>query len=130
MVGNKVITPVNHPTDWVHNVQLVEKKNDIRVCLDPKPLNKCIKREHFLIPTFDDVTSQLANKCIFTVLDLSSGFWQMELDEPSSNLTTFMTPFGRYKVQSRTLRLKLCARNVSERNGQTFRRYSRCHNIF
>lgn len=97
MVGNKVITPVNHPTDWVHNVQLVEKKNDIRVCLDPKPLNKCIKREHFLIPTFDDVTSQLANKCIFTVLDLSSGFWQMELDEPSSNLTTFMTPFGRYK---------------------------------
>ncbi|XP_036340999.1 uncharacterized protein K02A2.6-like [Rhagoletis pomonella] len=97
MVGNKVISPVNYPTDWVHNVQLVEKKNDIRVCPDPKPLNKCIKREHFLIPTFDDITSQLANKYIFTVLDLSSGFWQMELDEPSSNLTTFMTPFGHYK---------------------------------
>lgn len=33
----------------------------------------------------------------FSVLDLSSAFWHMELDEKSSQLTTFMTPFGRYK---------------------------------
>lgn len=76
----------------------MEKLNGkLRVCLDPKPLNECIKREHFLIPTADDLTSQLSNKRIFTVPDLSYGFWHMELEYKSADLTTFMTPFGRFR---------------------------------
>ena len=34
---------------------------------------------------------------IFTSLDAASGYWQMPLDEDSSKLTTFITPFGRYR---------------------------------
>lgn len=98
MVKDKIISPVNYPTDWVNNLQIVEKPNGkLRICLDPKPLNACIRREHFLIPTIEDLTSKLANKRVFSVLDLSSGFWHMRLDEKSSDLTTFMTPFGRFK---------------------------------
>lgn len=98
MVRDEIISPVNHATEWVNNMQIVEKPNGrLRICLDPKPLNECIKREHFLIPTIDDFTARLANKRVFTVLDLSCGFWQMELDKDSSDLTTFMTPFGRFK---------------------------------
>lgn len=98
MVMDKVISPVEYPTEWVNNLQVVEKPNgNLRICLDPKPLNACIKREHFLIPTIDDFTSRLKGKRFFTVLDLASGFWHMKLDEQSSDLTTFMTPFGRYK---------------------------------
>lgn len=98
LVKEGVISPVDYPTDWVSNMQLVEKSNGkLRICLDPKPLNKCIKREHFLIPTQEDLFSRLSGKRVFSVLDLSSGFWQMELDRKSSDLTTFMTPFGRYR---------------------------------
>lgn len=99
MVRDGIISPVDYPTDWVNNLQIVEKpnSNELRICLDPKPLNECIRREHFLIPTIDDLTSGLAEKRVFSVLDLKSGYWQMELDEVSSDLTTFMTPFGRYK---------------------------------
>lgn len=32
-------------------------------------------------------------------MSVCSGFWHMELDEESSDLTTFMTPFGRYKFK-------------------------------
>ncbi|XP_062701081.1 uncharacterized protein K02A2.6-like isoform X1 [Aedes albopictus] len=79
-------------------MQLVEKSNGkLRICIDPKPLNECIKREHFLIPTQEDLFSSLSGKRVFSVLDLSSGFWQMELDRDSSDLTTFMTPFGRFR---------------------------------
>ncbi|KAK3769215.1 hypothetical protein RRG08_005162 [Elysia crispata] len=35
----------------------------------------------------------------FTKLDTSSGFWQIPLDEPSSKLCTFATPFGRFRFQ-------------------------------
>ena len=41
--------------------------------------------------------SRLSGQSVFTVLDCSNGFWQMELDKTSSDLTTFMTPFGRFR---------------------------------
>lgn len=100
MVQDEIISHVDYPTDWVNNLQIVEKPNgDLRVCLDPKALNACIKREYFLIPTIEDLTSKISNMRIFSVFDLSSGFWHMELDQNSSNLTTFMTPFGRFKFK-------------------------------
>jgi hypothetical protein len=41
-----IIAKVDHPTDWVNSLVIVEKKNgDLRLCLDPKHLNKAIKRE-------------------------------------------------------------------------------------
>lgn len=98
MEAENVIAKVDYPTEWVNNLQIVEKPNgSIRLCLDPIPLNKCIRREHFLIPTAEEIISRLSNKTVFTVLDLKSGFWQLELDRSSSDLTTFMTPFGRYR---------------------------------
>ena len=41
--------------------------------------------------------SQFANAKYFSKLDASSGFWQMKLDNESSKLCTFNSPFGRYK---------------------------------
>lgn len=93
-----IISPVNYLTDWVNNLQIVEKPNGaIRLCLDPTALNSCIRREHFLIPTAEAIISRLANKRVFSVLDLKNGFWQLQLDRKNSDLTTFMTPFGRYR---------------------------------
>jgi hypothetical protein len=35
-----IIADVKRPTDWVHNLVVTEKKNgDMRLCLDPCPLN-------------------------------------------------------------------------------------------
>ena len=33
----------------------------------------------------------------FTTLDAKSGYWQIPLDKESQDLTTFMTPWARYK---------------------------------
>ncbi len=38
------------------------------------PLNKSIKREHFKLPTRDEVTAQFTNAKVFTKLDASNGF--------------------------------------------------------
>ena len=93
-----VLVKVDQPTDWVNNLVIVEKKNGtLRMCLDPKELNKAIKREHYRIPTMQEIASEFSGKKVFSTLDLKDGYWQIQLDEESSLLCTFNTPFGRYR---------------------------------
>ena len=93
-----IIEPVQKPTDWVNGLVLVEKPNGkLRVCLDPRPLNKAIKREHLHLPTAEEIFSQMSGASYFSKLDASSGYWQIKVDEQSSNLLTFGTPSGRYR---------------------------------
>ena len=98
MEAQGIIRKVDKPTDWINPLVIVEKKNsDLRLCLDPKALNESIKKEHFLIPTVDEISSRLNNKKYFTVLDMKDGYWQIELTDESADLCTFGTPFGRYQ---------------------------------
>ena len=98
MVDLRVIIKEDGPTDWVNSLVVVEKKNgDLRVCLDPRNLNKAVKREHFTLPTREDLMGEFAGAKYFTKLDASSGYWHIRLDEQSSKLTTFNTPYGRFR---------------------------------
>ena len=73
MEKHKVIQKLNKPTNWVHNLVIVEKKDgSLRLCLDPRELNKAIKRENFQIPTMEDVTCRLSGKNVFTAIDLKA----------------------------------------------------------
>lgn len=76
---------------------VVTKPNKIRICLDPRDLNEAIKREHYQMPTIEEITTRLTKAKKFTVVDAKDGFWQKKLDLKSSYKTTFNTPFGRYR---------------------------------
>lgn len=60
-------------------------------------LNKALRRQHFPLPTIDDVIPDLTKARVFTVCDVKDGFWHIRLSEESSYLTTFAMPFGRYR---------------------------------
>ena len=49
------------------------------------------------MPTLEEILPTLSKAKIFTVLDAKEGFYQVKLDDNSSHLTTFCTPFGRYR---------------------------------
>lgn len=98
MLNMKVITPVSEPTEWVNSIVLVTKPNgNLRICLDPRHLNKAILRPHFPFPNIEDCKSKLSGSKYFSALDANSGFWMVPLNEQSSKLCTFNTPFGRYR---------------------------------
>ena len=48
-----MIEPVSEPSDWVNSIVVAEKENkkDVRICLDPRDLNKYIIREHYPLKT-------------------------------------------------------------------------------
>ena len=111
MVQNEIIAPVQEPTDWVNSLVIIEKSNGkLRVCLDPRPLNKAIKREHFQIPTTEESLSQMSDARYFSKLDASQGYWHLRVDDESSKLLTFATPFGRFRYK----RLPYGIRSASE----------------
>ena len=56
-----------------------------------------MKRERYQIPVIDDLLPDLTDARVFTKVDLASAFWHLELDRESSMLTTFATPYGRYR---------------------------------
>ena len=101
MLDDNIITPVSGPTDWVNsivcNIKDTENGKKVRLCLDPKDLNKAIKREHYYTRTIDEILPQLHGKKYFSVVDTKKGYWHVELDDESSLLTTFNTPFGRFR---------------------------------
>lgn len=93
-----IIEKVSKPTEWVQSLVIVHEQNgDLRLCLDPKQLNAAIMRPHFQIPSFEEITSKMSGAKFFSTLDSRNGFWHVMLDEQSSELTTFNTPYGRFK---------------------------------
>ncbi len=85
------------PTEWVSSLVVVSKPNGkLRICLDPRDLNKVIKREHHRMVTTEDVLSNMAGAKFFTKLDASNAYWQIVVDKESSRILTFNSPFGRY----------------------------------
>ena len=69
LVKDGIIKRVECPTDWVNSIVCVSKPNgNIRLCLDPKDLNKYIKRPHYYSPTIDDVLPDLCGSKFFSTV--------------------------------------------------------------
>ena len=61
MVNDGIIMPVTESTRWVSELLVISKLDgDLRICLDPKPLNKALLCSTYYIPTVDDVPPELS----------------------------------------------------------------------
>ena len=80
------------------------KPNEIRICVDMRSLNQAIIRERHVIPTIDDVVSDLNGCKILSKIDLNQGYHQIPLQSDSRQLTTFSTHVGLFRYK----RLNFC----------------------
>ena len=96
-----IIAPVTEPTEWCAPIVVVPKKgtDTIRMCVDLSHLNKYVRRERYQCPTPAQAVADIAaeNAKVFTKFDAFKGYHQCPLDVESQLLTTFITPFGRFK---------------------------------
>ncbi|UYV63198.1 K02A2.6-like [Cordylochernes scorpioides] len=93
-----IIAQVNVATEWCAPTVIVGKPNgDIRLCVDLSRLNEHVQREVHPMPVVEHMLGQLGEARFFSKLDANSGFHQIPLSPDCQHLTTFITPFGRYK---------------------------------
>ena len=112
-----VIQRVDTPTEWISAIVVTTKKNGkVGLCIDPKPLNQTLHRNHYPFPTIDDVLPLLSKARVFTVLNAKNGFWHIQLDEPSSLATTFVTPLGKISLTANAIWILSSSVRISEVN--------------
>ena len=91
-------TKQTEPTPWVSSLTYLKKANGkLRICLDPKDLNKAIIHENHKAPTLKEIAHVLTGATRFSKVDGNKAFFGMHLTEEASFLTTFNTHLGRYR---------------------------------
>ena len=91
LVMTGILQPVDVPTNWISSMVVVKKSNGkIRLCIDRKPLNAALKRNHYPLPVIDDLLPLLVKFKVFSVVDARNGFWHVQLDNESSFFKRFL----------------------------------------
>ncbi|KZS05476.1 Uncharacterized protein APZ42_031326 [Daphnia magna] len=79
-------------------VVLVKKKDGSwRFCVDYRQLNAISVKDVYPLPRIEETLSRMENACIFSTIDLESGYWQVPLHEADKEKTEFVTPDGLYQ---------------------------------
>lgn len=77
---------------------VVRKKNgDVRLCIDYRRLNLQTVKDSYALPNLEESFSVLNGSRWSSVLDLKSGFYQIEMEETDKHKTAFVCPLGLFE---------------------------------
>lgn len=76
-------------------IVVVRKKNgDVRLCIDYRKLNSQTIKDAYALPNVEEAFSALTGSKWFSVMDLKSGYYQIEMEEEDKHKTAFVCPLG------------------------------------
>ena len=98
MLERQVIEPSQG--SWSSPVVLVKKKDgSTRFCVDFRQLNAVTKKDAQPLPRIDETLDVLGSARWFSCLDLTSGYWQVEVAPEDREKTAFVTPYGLFQFR-------------------------------
>ena len=79
---------------WASPILFIPKDDGTkqRMCIDFRDLNALTKKDRFPLPRIDLLLHRSAKACIFSKIDLASGFHQIEVFPQHRELTAFILP--------------------------------------
>ena len=98
MLSDDVVEPSTSP--WAAPVVLVRKPDGTwRFCVDYRKLNSLTTKDVYPLPRIEDALSRLDGSNYFTILDMQSGYWQVEMSPEDRHKTAFVTADGLYQFK-------------------------------
>jgi hypothetical protein len=83
---------------WGAPVIFVDKKDGTqRICVDYWSLNEVTIKNKYPLPRIDDQFDQLRGACVFSKIDLRSGYHQLKIRARDMPKTAFTTRYGLYE---------------------------------
>ncbi|XP_036334769.1 uncharacterized protein K02A2.6-like [Rhagoletis pomonella] len=99
-LAKDIIEPVIGPCSWISPIVAVFKEGgEMRLCVDMRRANQAVLRENYPLPTFDSFMTKLKEAKFFSRLDLKWAYHQLELEESSREITTFITHKGLFRYK-------------------------------
>ena len=96
MLQQGIIQPSCSP--WSSPIVMVQKKDGSwRFCVDYRKLNDVTHHDAYPLPWIDTTLDSLAGSTLFTMLDLASGYWQVEVEPAHKEKTAFSTSTGHFE---------------------------------
>jgi hypothetical protein len=82
---------------WGAPIIFVPKKDGSkRMCIDYRSLNEVTIKNKYSLPRIDDLFDQLKGACVFSKIDLHSGYHQLKIRASNIPKKTFITRYGPY----------------------------------
>ncbi|RVW79670.1 Transposon Ty3-I Gag-Pol polyprotein [Vitis vinifera] len=75
----------------------IDLDGSMRLCIDYRELNKVTVRNKYPLPRIDDLFDQLQGACVFSKIDLRSGYHQLRVRGEDVPKTAFRTRYGHYE---------------------------------
>ena len=90
------VQPSSSP--WGAPVLFIEKKDGTqRMCIDYRSLNDVTIKNKYPLPRIDDLFDQLKGACVFSKIDLRSGYHQLRIRRSDIPKIAFVTRYGLYE---------------------------------
>ena len=96
MIEEGVVEP--SVSAWASAPVLVRNKDgSIRYCIDYRAVNNVTKKDAFPLPNIDNCMDTLRDSVYMSTVDMSVGYWQVEVVAKDRHKLAFITKYGLYQ---------------------------------
>src|SRR5579871_2640964 len=82
---------------WATPILFIKKKNgELYLVVNYCKLNKVTRKDAYSLLRIDELLDSLGNMAMFLILDMCSGFYQIEVDPESCEKIAFIMKYGTY----------------------------------
>ena len=105
MLANGVIEESTSP--WCSPVVLARKRDgSVRFCVDLRAVNSATKPVAYPLPRIDEALDSLSGAKFFTTLDMTAGYWQVDIAPEDREKTAFSTGKGLHHFRKMAMGLR------------------------
>ena len=75
---------------------VTKRDGRVRVCIDYRKLNEVTVNDPYYMATLSEILERVGDCCVLSKMDLSKGYYQVEVAEEDRSKTAFVSPFRKF----------------------------------